>query len=52
LAVALLEALDSTTGVDKLLLTGEEGVALVAQFHDHSGLGGLGRKGVATGTGD
>src|SRR4051812_8117686 len=31
-AVALVEALDTTTGVDQLLLTGVEGVALVAEF--------------------
>lgn len=32
LAVTLVEALDASTSVDKLLLTGEERVALVAKF--------------------
>ena len=37
LAVALVEALDAATGVDQLLLAGEERVALVAQLdlQDH-----------------
>jgi hypothetical protein len=33
LRVATLETLDAATGVDELLLTREEGVALVAEFH-------------------
>lgn len=33
LAVTALKALDSTTGVNELLLTGKERVALIAQLH-------------------
>src|ERR1700735_4630991 len=42
LAVAALEALHPATGVNQLLLAGEEGVALVAQFDVEVGLGGVG----------
>ncbi len=38
LRVAALEALDAATGVDELLLAGEERVALVAQFYAQWGL--------------
>jgi hypothetical protein len=37
-AVALVEALNTTTGVDKLLLTSEEWVALVAKFKNDRNL--------------
>src|SRR5437868_3094629 len=47
LAVAALEALDPTAGVDQLLLARVEGVALVAQFDVQVGLGRLGRERVA-----
>ena len=48
LAVAALEALDAATGVDQLLLAGEEGVALVARARRAArGLGRAGREGVA-----
>ena len=40
LRVAALEALDATTGVHQLLLTGEERVARVAEFDLDLGLGG------------
>ena len=43
LAVAALEALDAATGVDQLLLAGEEGVALVAELDVE--LAALGRAG-------
>ena len=38
LAVTLVEALHASTSVDKLLLTGEERVALVAKFKDDRNL--------------
>ena len=38
LAITLVEALDASTSVDKLLLTGEEWVALVAKFKDDRNL--------------
>lgn len=38
LAITLVEALDSSTSVDKFLLTGEEWVALVAQFKNNGNL--------------
>jgi len=38
LAITLVEALDASTSVDKLLLTGEEWVALVAKFKDNRNL--------------
>ena len=38
LAITLVEALDASTSVDKLLLTGEEWVALVAQFKNDRNL--------------
>jgi len=42
LAVTALEALDAATGVNQLLLTGVEGVALGAQFDVHLRLRGAG----------
>ena len=38
LAITLVEALDASTSVDKLLLTGEEWMALVAKFKDDRNL--------------
>ena len=38
LAITLVEALDASTSVDKLLLTGEERVALVAKFKNDRNL--------------
>ena len=45
-AVAALEALDAATGVDQLLLAGEERVALVAELHAELLPGGPGDEGV------
>ena len=51
LAVSLVEALDSTTGVDQLLLAGEERMALVAQFDvEVATTGRAGLERVSTGT--
>ena len=53
LAVTLVEALDATTGVDKLLLAGEVRVAFIAQFHaKRSRFGAAGGENVATRAGD
>ena len=53
LAVALVEALDAATGVDELLLAGEERMALVAEFEDLiTGAGRPGLEGVAARTTD
>lgn len=38
LAITLVEALDASTSVDKLLLTGEKRVAFVAKFKDDRNL--------------
>ncbi len=46
-AVAAVEAVDTTTRVDQLLLAREERVALVAQLGAKLGLGRAGREGVA-----
>src|SRR5262249_11694835 len=50
LGVAPGEPLDSTGGVDQLLLAGEEGVALGADFQPEVLLGAAGDKGLAAGT--
>ena len=43
---SLLELVNSTAGVNELLLTGKEGMALRANFNSHlAALGGLGRNG-------
>jgi hypothetical protein len=48
-AVTLVEALNTTTGVDKLLLTSEEWVALVAKFQaDSSATGAASGELIAT----
>src|SRR5688500_14685213 len=49
LAVATLEALDPATGVDQLLLAGEEGMALVAELDVEIALGRAGGERVAAG---
>jgi hypothetical protein len=49
-AVTLVEALDATTGVDQLLLTCIERVALVAKFHTDLGLGATSAESVAART--
>ena len=41
------KALDASTGVDELLLTGDEGMALVSELDDDLALGGVGLEGVA-----
>src|SRR5215212_2039985 len=51
-AVPALEALDPATGVDELLLAGEEGVALVAQLDPQLGLDRAGGERVAAGAAD
>ena len=43
---SLLELVNSTAGINELLLTGKEGMALGANFNSHlAALGGLGRNG-------
>jgi hypothetical protein len=44
-----LELLNATSSVNKLLLTGEEGMALIADIHVNGGLGALCGELVATG---
>src|SRR5680860_1316953 len=47
-AVATLEPIDASAGVDQLLLAGVEGMALAAQFAAQLILGGAGGERVAT----
>ncbi len=49
-AKALVETVDTSTGVNQLLLAGIERVALGADFNPDVLLGGAGRKDIATGT--
>ena len=49
---SLVEAINTSTGVNQLLLAGIERVALRADFNADVLLGGTGRKDVATGTTD
>ena len=51
-AKTLVEAINTSTGVNQLLLAGIERVALGADFNTNVLLGGTGRKDVATGTAD
>ena len=45
---SLLELVNTTAGINKLLLTGEEGMALGANFNSHlAALGGTGNDGFA-----
>ena len=48
---SFLELINTSAGVNKLLLTGEEGVALGADFYSHlTAIGGLGGYGLAAST--
>ena len=47
---SLVEPINTSTGVNQLLLAGVERVALGADFNSDVLLGGTGRKDVATGT--
>ena len=49
-AKTLVETINTSTGVNQLLLAGIERVALGADFNSDVLLGGTGRKDVATGT--
>ena len=49
---SLVETVNTSTGVNQLLLAGIERVALGADFNSDVLLGGAGRKDVATGTAD
>ena len=49
-AETLVEAINTSTGVNQLLLAGIERVALGADLNTNILLGGAGRKNVATGT--
>ena len=49
---ALVETVNTSTGVNQLLLAGIERVALGADLHADVLLGGTGSKGVATGAAD
>ena len=49
---SLVETINTSTGVDQLLLAGVERVALGADLNADVLLGGTGRKDVATGTAD
>ena len=49
---SLVEAINTSTGVNQLLLAGIERVALGADFNSDVLLGGTGRKDVATSTTD
>ena len=51
-AKSLVEPINTSTGVNQLLLAGIERVALGADFNTNVLLGGTGRKDVATGTAD
>ena len=51
-AESLVETINTSTGIDQLLLAGIEGVALRADFNLDVLLSGTGRKDVATGTAD
>ena len=51
-AEALVEAIDTSTGVNQLLLAGIERVALGADFNTNLILGGAGGESVATGATD